>query len=83
MITNYLIAKNLTMKEELKEGKDQSKIIYLNTEGIQEYLYNIVQDAQTLGSVVQLVTITPTFVREANGQIQAVACLPKDVICPK
>lgn len=69
-------------KEEFKK-EGMEKIIMLETEQMQEYLYNIVQDAQSLGSVVQLITITPTFIRDADGRVFAAACGPKDVICPK
>ncbi len=64
-------------------AKESDQLIVLNTEGIQEHLYNIVQDAQALGSVVQVLTITPTFIRDDRGGIFALGCGPKDEICPK
>ena len=69
------------MEKEIKKSKE--RIVVLNTEQIQEYLFNIVQDAQALGSVVQIVNIVPSLTIDQDGQLQALACGPKDVICPK
>lgn len=49
-----------------------------------EHLYNVIQEAQAMGSIVHIVTILPPPSGDKSGLVATVqGCKPGDAICPK
>ena len=73
------------MPEDPETDQVGSEIRVTSDPLIYETIFNIVQDAQAAGSVVQLITIWPpsSSTDPGGGTADIKSCNPKDTICPK
>lgn len=62
----------------------QSTIFRSNPE-FMEYLNNVIQDAQSSGAIVHVITILPPHIERVSdsGEVTIESCKPKAEICPK
>lgn len=73
----------IQVQERGLEMTEQAMIIDGADPKLLELIYNIVQDAQASGSVVQIITIWPTSSPLGDGESMPKGCKPKDERCPK
>lgn len=71
----------------LPDSQAQSETSTSGFEQVQEFLYNLVQDAQASGSIVCVVAIIPpsmqTTMQHGKQEPFSTSCQPKSGTCPK
>lgn len=68
-----------------KETPVAQSTVYRSNPEFMEYLNNVIQDAQSSGAIVHVITILPPHIERVgdNGLITIQGCNPKAEICPK
>ena len=68
-----------------KEKQATQTTVFRSNPELMEYLNNVIQDAQSSGAIVHVITILPPHIERVadNGAVTIESCNPKAVICPK
>jgi hypothetical protein len=66
-------------------SKEKQTTVFRSNPELMEYLNNVIQDAQSSGAIVHVITILPPHIERVadDGMVTIEGCNPKAVICPK